>query len=261
MDEPIDALTEKEKQTLRLIGRGHDAKSAARALNLSVHTINERLRAARRKLDVTSSREAARVLLKAERGTPENLVSMQLGEATRAPSVDKEPQPGGNFAPWIGGSFIMTVLAAIAIFTFAGVSPLSNQPSAAEIDNAVASGASERIDVEQKDAEREGAARGWLKLVDAGVDDGDWKASFEAAGSAFRAPNTAETWQAVSEQARGPLGAVLSREVIAINDIASPERYQQVQFRSDFTNRKGVIESVTLQRENGELRVVGYFIN
>ncbi|MFU7526949.1 DUF4019 domain-containing protein [Qipengyuania sp. ASV99] len=255
MDEPSDTLTEKEKQTLRLIGRGHDAKTAARTLDLSVHTINERLRGARRKLGVTSSREAARVLLNAERDRPENLVSKQLGEASRPSPDDKEPHRGGNLAPWIGGSFIMSVLAAIAVFALAGAYPASNQLPAAEPAEAVASA----------DAERENAARGWLTLVDAavdaGVDDGDWEVSFEAAGSAFRAPNTVETWQAVSEQARGPLGAVLSREVIAINDIASPERYQQVQFRSDFANRKGVIESVTLQRENGELRVVGYFIN
>ena len=44
------APTEKEKQTLRLIVRGHDAKSLARHLGLSVHTVNERLRDARRKL-------------------------------------------------------------------------------------------------------------------------------------------------------------------------------------------------------------------
>ena len=56
----LDALTKKEKQTLRLILRGHDAKSAARELSLSLHTVNERLREARRKLGVTSSREAAR---------------------------------------------------------------------------------------------------------------------------------------------------------------------------------------------------------
>ena len=47
-------LTDKERQTLRLILRGHDAKSSARALGLSVHTVNERLREARRKLGVTS---------------------------------------------------------------------------------------------------------------------------------------------------------------------------------------------------------------
>ena len=40
----LRALTKKEKQTLRLIVRGHDATSVARELSLSVHTINERLR-------------------------------------------------------------------------------------------------------------------------------------------------------------------------------------------------------------------------
>ena len=44
MTEGIKALTDKEKETLRLILRGHDAKSSARELGLSVHTINERLR-------------------------------------------------------------------------------------------------------------------------------------------------------------------------------------------------------------------------
>ena len=66
MADGYDALTEKEKETLRLMARGHDAKSAASALSLSVHTINERLRAARRKLAVTSSREAARLVLDRE---------------------------------------------------------------------------------------------------------------------------------------------------------------------------------------------------
>ncbi len=67
MNMPMDhgswALSEKEKQTLRLIVRGHDAKSIARNLDLSIHTINERLRDARRKMAVSSSREAARMLL------------------------------------------------------------------------------------------------------------------------------------------------------------------------------------------------------
>ena len=61
VEEAVLALTEKEKQTLRLMVRGHDAKSIARSLGLSVHTINERLRDARRKLAVSSSREAARM--------------------------------------------------------------------------------------------------------------------------------------------------------------------------------------------------------
>ena len=60
MDGNYPTLTEKEKQTLRQLVSGHDAKSMARELGLSVHTVNERLRDARRKMAVSSSREAAR---------------------------------------------------------------------------------------------------------------------------------------------------------------------------------------------------------
>jgi DNA-binding CsgD family transcriptional regulator len=72
MSEGYRALTEKEKQTLRLLVSGYDAKSMARELGLSVHTVNERLRDARRKMAVSSSREAARQLHKAELGPPPN---------------------------------------------------------------------------------------------------------------------------------------------------------------------------------------------
>lgn len=81
MSDAIDTLTDTEKETLRLIVRGHDAKSTARALDLSVHTINERLRDARRKLEVSSSREATRRLFAHEKGTPEKLGDTQLGDA------------------------------------------------------------------------------------------------------------------------------------------------------------------------------------
>ena len=53
-------MNEREKEALRLLLVGHDAKSIANTLGLSVYTINDRLRDARRKLGVSSSREAAR---------------------------------------------------------------------------------------------------------------------------------------------------------------------------------------------------------
>lgn len=68
MDEALQALSEREKETLRLLTGGHDAKSVARHLGLSVHTVNERLRSARGKLGLTSSRAAARRLAEAEAG-------------------------------------------------------------------------------------------------------------------------------------------------------------------------------------------------
>ncbi|MEG3091802.1 LuxR C-terminal-related transcriptional regulator [Sphingomonas sp. PB1R3] len=59
-DMPFD-LTEKEAAVLRLLACGHDVKSAAVELGLSVHTVNERLREARRKTGASSSRGAARI--------------------------------------------------------------------------------------------------------------------------------------------------------------------------------------------------------
>ena len=93
MTEGYQALTEKEKQTLRLVVRGYDAKSMARHLGLSVHTINERLRYARRKMEVSSSREAARLLLDREGGTPHSLGYKDLGEAGTAPAVGQRDAP------------------------------------------------------------------------------------------------------------------------------------------------------------------------
>ena len=92
----LAALTEREKQTLRLIVRGHDAKSVARTLDLSVHTINERLRDARRKVAVNSSREAARLLFEAEGGvvaTPEIVGDTPIGDAPAGIPVEETAVP------------------------------------------------------------------------------------------------------------------------------------------------------------------------
>lgn len=59
-------LTPRQKEILRLLFAGHNAKSAARELGISVHTVNEHLRDARRSMEVSSSREAARILVESE---------------------------------------------------------------------------------------------------------------------------------------------------------------------------------------------------
>ncbi|PVE53570.1 hypothetical protein DC429_12890 [Arthrobacter sp. TPD3018] len=55
-------MTEAERQILALLAAGHTAKTAAAALGLSVHGVNERLREARRKTGAGSSRDLARAL-------------------------------------------------------------------------------------------------------------------------------------------------------------------------------------------------------
>jgi DNA-binding CsgD family transcriptional regulator len=70
LDVRLKKLTEREKEALRLLLRGFDVKTCARELGVTSNTITERLRSARTKLGVTSSREAARILIKAENADP-----------------------------------------------------------------------------------------------------------------------------------------------------------------------------------------------
>ena len=58
----LSRLNAKERQILLLLAQGHTAKSAAVATGSSVHAVNERLREARRKTGVASSRELARLV-------------------------------------------------------------------------------------------------------------------------------------------------------------------------------------------------------
>lgn len=242
-----DALTEKEKETLRLILGGHDAKSMARELSLSVHTVNERLRQARRKLDVTSSKEAARLLLEEEGDAPKFLGHKQLGEAGAASAAAQAvPPKARNGRAWIiGGILLMSLLLAIL-----ALNPSSPFVRPEEHD-------SRSFEVATVDAEMEAAARNWLALVDAG----EWRASYDATASAFRELNTPEIWEEVSLEARVPLGAVNSRDAISFQQVPTPPSgHLIVTFRTDFARQADTIETVTLEREGGELRVVGYLI-
>ena len=72
-------LTPRQKEILRLLFAGHNAKSAARELGISVHTVNEHLRDARRSMGVPSSREAARILVESEEPPLNSLGPTRLG--------------------------------------------------------------------------------------------------------------------------------------------------------------------------------------
>ena len=254
MDQGYDALTEKERETLRLMVRGHDAKSMASELSLSVHTINDRLRSARRKLGVTSSREAARLVFEQEREVPENLAGKDLGSARPGSQADPSDhsKPVHSRAVWIGGIALMLTIALAAALALGGQGetdrPIGDPATALETAHA------DRFEAEALD---------WLALVDAG----DWDASFAEAGRTFRDPNTATTWREASEAARVPLGAVRERKTLTVSLIESAGEGREsldqavVRFETRFANREKAIETVTLEEEHGKWRVVGYLID
>lgn len=255
MEPGLWSLTEKEKQTLRLIVRGHDAKSTARSLGLSVHTINERLRDARRKMAVSSSREAARLLLEAEGReagslAPEYLGDMGIGEDAGPASIDQEGASIGGAGrihrpSWIIiGVSLMTL--ALGLLAFAAIAPVGPAvppaPAAAE-----ATPGSEVPDT----------ARAFLTLVD----QGRWADSYQMTGGAFRKLNTQKVWADTSEQVRVPLGAVVSRSFLSQQNLpAPPAGYEVVKFRTSFANKPDAVETVSLDREGGLWRVVGVII-
>ena len=256
MSEGYQALTEKEKQTLRLIGRGYDAKSMARHLGLSVHTVNERLRYARRKLEVSSSREAARLLLAREGDAPYSLGPREIGEAGAAPDMAANDAPDEDSRAWpalvwaIGGMLIMSLVLATLLLSTTTPAATSSE-AAPEIRSGEATGAVAESDVVQ-------AAQQWLALVDRSR----WSESWNATGQSFKQLNTSGKWAEVSEQGRVPLGQVLSRSPISQQSVpAPPYGYQMVKFRTDFTHRAKATETITLAREGGEWKVVGYWID
>ena len=247
------ALTDKEKQTLRLIVRGHDAKSVARSLDLSVHTINERLRDARRKLAVSSSRAAARLVLDTEGETlavpPANLSGdTEIGDAVAPFEVEQGSVPTRGarrkHRRWI-------IAGAILMSFVLGFLALMAQPqSPATVQDAASSN-------EAVDAQVVESARQWLVLVD----HGRWADSYRATGASFRSLNTLQVWTSVSQQVRTPLGALVSRVLIGQENLpAPPHGYEVVKFRTSFANKADTVETVTLNREDGGWHVVGVTI-
>ncbi len=252
MVEGYQALTEKEKQTLRLLLDGHDAKSMARQFGLSVHTINERLRDARRKLSASSSKEAARLLRQSEGAGagahPETLGDRAFGDA--GPALPDQQSEQASAAPhlkrrtaWAIGGLAM-IAFAIALLA------LTASPDGKARDSAAASAAAANPAVTK-------AATDFLTLLDAS----NWSATYAATTASFQSLNTVQVWQSASEQARVPLGRVVSRKLLSVDDVpAPPKGYRMVRFRTDFANKRGATETLSLDREGDSWKVAGIYI-
>lgn len=244
------ALTEKEKQTLRLMVRGHDAKSLARHLGLSVHTINERLRDARRKLEVSSSREAARLVFDTERERPQNLVDKEIGEAPASGGVaTRGDRRRAQRAAWVTAG-VVTMPIIVGLFALSLVSGgLESSTATQSPDEAAAQVATSEVTQ---------AARHWLELGD----QARWKDAYLETSASFRKVNTLALWTKTAERVRPPLGALISRTLLSEESVpAPPAGVEVVKFRTNFANKDGVIETVSLAREGSDWKVVGIYLN
>ena len=105
-------------------------------------------------------------------------------------------------------------------------------------------------------------ARAWLALVDGG----NYADSWTQAATLFRANVTEAQWQSAAEGARGPVGALKSRQVQSASfrrDLpgAPDGEYVVILFASAFRGKASAIETVTVMKDkDGSWRVAGYYL-
>lgn len=87
----LSTLSGAEHEVLLLLANGHTAKSAAARLDVSVNVINERLRSARSKTGVGSSRELARLVQACAQ--PQEVCPKKIGLASGAQQTTWRRQP------------------------------------------------------------------------------------------------------------------------------------------------------------------------
>lgn len=122
----LDRLTDRERRVLRLLANGHSVKSAASTEGITENAANELLRSARRKLDVGSSREAARLLAGSEEKPQEN-----RDENSVLPASPSDARSGAGINKGIVAmGFVVLAAGAAWLLTTQGGSS-AGQPQAA----------------------------------------------------------------------------------------------------------------------------------
>jgi hypothetical protein len=106
------------------------------------------------------------------------------------------------------------------------------------------------------------AAVVWLSLVDSGEYSKSWTQSAEI----FKSAITKTKWEETLDTVQKPLGNLLSRNMVLAKSTttlpgAPDGEYVVIQFKSNFANKKTVLETVTPTKDSdGKWRVSGYFI-
>ncbi|WP_298333772.1 DUF4019 domain-containing protein [uncultured Erythrobacter sp.] len=261
MPDDIVALTEKEKETPRLLLAGYDAKSSAHELDVSVHTLNHRLRSARRKLGVTTSKEAARIVAQAKgnaiQTSPKPLVHKGLGireSEEILESVSAADRSEVGLFPLMTrrkGILIMSISIALVAAVLVGITPTA-------LTDSVDSG--NTVSTPSRPADSELKARRFVGLIDAGLFD----ESYAEAGQALRDEYAPNKWK-FGLTLRMTNGKIQSRELARLkqtSEYAGREsgRFEIVEFNSLFEKNNRMTERIVLRRGPEGWEVVDYEI-
>ena len=123
----LGRLNEAERQVLYLLAEGHTAKSIANELGSTPAAVNERLREARRKTGVGSSRELARLLKSQENRDDE------IGVAQARPSTAPLAQPDAEL--WRPQTGVVAMLTLFLVAAAGAATVMTQAPQAAnEVD-------------------------------------------------------------------------------------------------------------------------------
>lgn len=128
-------LSAAERQVVTMLGDGHTAKSIARELGISVNAVNERLREARRKTGLGSSREVAR-RLKAEdpQETWDEQIGMEQDPIPAEPGVVRRILPVCRARPKeVFAMTLLLVLASAAVLTIPAMEHLHGPAAQSEV--------------------------------------------------------------------------------------------------------------------------------
>jgi DNA-binding CsgD family transcriptional regulator len=128
----LDRLNEAERRVLRLLAQGHTAKSIANAIDSTPAAVNERLREARRKTGVGSSRELAR-LLRAQENRHEQ---MGVGKASLLATTPSQ----SDAEPWRPQAGVLAMFAFFVVAAAGAAALISQAPrSRNDVDPLVSS--------------------------------------------------------------------------------------------------------------------------
>ena len=105
------------------------------------------------------------------------------------------------------------------------------------------------------------AAADWLELADAGKYDESWAESAPLLQNKIKEKDWLETMEGM----RQPLGAALSRRIVQAEERKRLPGFPRGKYmiflvETNFANKSGAIESVTVKKDDDVWRVVGYII-
>ena len=107
----------------------------------------------------------------------------------------------------------------------------------------------------------ENTGKDWLQLIDAGEYDKSW----QQADHFFKAQLSSGKWQQALTRVRSPLGKVLKRQQHSSKSYTSlpgvPDgEYLVLTFNTQFERKAKATETLTLSKQSGDWRAIGYFI-